>query len=61
MNGQTVSKNKTLTHHLQQPDQEVSLPTLDQLVESQTTISSNNPGSQTMTPGTISPKQPGLD
>ena len=49
-NGQTVYKNRTLTHNLQQPAQETNpLSTV------------TSPGSQIITPVATGPKHPGLD
>lgn len=69
-NGQTVYKNRTLAHNLQQPAQETNfLSTTNnmngrvlyvRLARIEIAMSSDNPGSYT-TSITISPRWPGLD
>lgn len=54
------TKTGTLTHNLQPPAWEASLPYV-RLVGSQISIPGDNPGSQVTTSPTISPEWPGLD
>ena len=66
-NDQTIYKYRTLTHNLKQLAQETNLlSTIASLLQvktcrSQTAISINSPGNQTMNPVTVSPKHPGLE
>ena len=57
-NGQTIYKNRPLTHNLQKPAQENNLLSTSRSEELRL---ASNQGSQTIVPVTISPKKPGLD